>query len=403
MIAGASALRLNSLVVRSTIAVLLAAGCLAATAPAVAARPPCPTRTERVAAGTWEARPVDGISGVRFTWRMAADETDPRLVVVADYDGILVTRDGGCTWTRSIEYADALTPFEGSAIDAVVAGGGADRSLHVLVAPWTAFVPNGPAKIFSSFDDGATWTVSDAPLTAGPAAFSALSLAASPDVPGRVYLLSNAAAGTVYVRDGEGEWQRQSVAACATGAACPARSLRALDGGSASEELWGSAFGATDSDEALAHSGDGGATWDYRSVPALAGGVSLMDVGPAAVVLVSDFWEYALSRDGGRSWAVGKYPKIGSSTSTSVDVFEIAHFSRGRAVAILPGNGPVSGWAGNVLAFDGRRWANAAPPAFAGHNRTDDDGDPLSFAALASTGGTLLALSSRGELMAFRR
>lgn len=388
---------------------LLAAACAAASLAPVpaAAGTACRARVERAAGGTWTAHPVDDLRGAPFTWRMTADEDDPRLVVVADYEGILVTRDGGCTWGRGAEYADFLAPFSGSVVDAVIAGSGRDRSLHVLVAPWSAFVPNGPAKLLSSFDDGATWSVVDAPPTAGPAAFSSLSLTASPSAPGDVYLLAGHGPATaVYARSGDGEWQRQSLSVASPDpgscAPCPARPLRSLHADPSNGDLWGPAFGLSEAADALAHSADGGASWGYRPVPALSGGVSLADVGPRSIVLAGDFREYAVSRDGGRSWAVGKYPKLTSSTGTSVDVFEIAHFDEGRATALLPGSGSAAGWSGNVLVFDGRRWTNAAPPGFAGYSRTTPDGDDLSFAALASSAGPLLALSSRGELMTFR-
>lgn len=383
----------------------------AVAAPDAAARPACAHTIARVAGGTWDARPVDDLRGARFTWRITGDGRDPRLVVVADSEGILVTRDGGCTWERGVEYADALAPFAGNAIDAAVAGTGGERSLHVLVAPWAAFVPNGPAKLFSSFDDGATWTVADVPLGAGPAAVSALTLAASPAVPGRVYLLANqSAASSVYAGNGEDEWSWRSVGAsspddppCAAGEPCPSRSLRTLDADPRGRGLWGSTFTAMPGDEVLAQSSDDAVTWEYRPIPPLNGGVSAIDAAPGSILLAGDFWEYALSRDGGESWAVGSYPKVASSTSISTNVFEMAHFDRDRAAAIVPGDGPVSGWAGNVLVFDGRRWTNAAPPGFTGYARTDAEGNRLSFAGLVGTDGPLLALSSTGELMAFRR
>ena len=127
-----------------------------------------------------------------------------------------------------------------------------------------------------------------------------------------------------------------------------------------------------------------------------------MDVTPRAIVAVGDFWEFGLSSDGGRSWAVGEYPKLTSADWSSMGVSEIAHFDRGKALAIVPGSLPGSEWSGNVLAFDGRQWTNTAPSEFSGYDRVDEDGNRMFFESLTSTSGPLLALSSRGELTAFR-
>ena len=103
-----------------------------------------------------------------------------------------------------------------------------------------------------------------------------------------------------------------------------------------------------------------------------------------------------MSHDGGRTWAVARMPEVASADSTNLSAFEVAHFDRGRAVATVLGDGPSSGWAGNVLVFDGARWRDASPRGFSGYDRG------VTFAALASTDGPLLALTSRGELMSFR-
>lgn len=391
------------------VSVVLAALALPA---AAVARRACSSKAEQVVAGTWTSRPVDGIRGGRWTWRMAADEGDPRLVVVADSKGVLVTHDGGCTWDRAARYTDFLAPFEGMPIDAVVAGSGRDRSLHVLVAPWTAFVPSGPTKLLSSFDDGATWTSVDAPAAAGPASFSLLSLTASPATPEVVYLLAShpGVTGGVWAGSGRDGWRWQSATlfamspgTCLPETTCLSRSLAELAADPRGDALWALTRPTIDAGEAVGHSADGGATWRHREVPPLIGGVSLLLVSPArrdaTVAVLGDFWEYAISKNGGRSWAAGELPKITSSDRTATSVFEAAHYDRGRRLAAIVGDGPMSGWAGNLLTFDGRRWTEATPPGFAGYAATDADGNDLSLVALASTKGPLLALSSRGELM----
>lgn len=354
--------------------------------------------------------PLDGLDSA---WVLAADERDPRLVVVGDGSGILVTLDAGCTWERSVDYAEHLAPLVGRPLDAVVAGTARDRSLHVLVAPWQAFVPGLPPRLFSSYDDGATWTVVDLPAPAGSAGFASFSLTSSAGSPGRVYVLADhGAAGVLYAGSGTGEWQWRSLAlpsapeSCVPDSACLSRPLRELQADPAEKgELWAlSSRGSADSEGTLAFSSDEGAAWRSQALPSLTGGPALLEVSArGAVVLLSDFWEYAVSRDGGRSWAVGDYPKLTSSTSTSAGVFELADFDEGRAIAALPGAGPESGWAGNVLVFDGRRWTEATPRGFEGYDRTDARGDRLAFTALAGSDDTLLALSSTGHLMSFRR
>ena len=382
-------------------------------------RPPCPTRVERVAGGSWEARPVQGIGAVAAVRDLAADQRDPRVVVVADSEGVLVTKDGGCTWRRAAEYTDFVAPLLGDPIDVAVAGSGPDRSFHVLVARWEGGVPNGPAKLLSSYDDGATWTAIDAPAAAGPASFVSLSLTASPADPGVVYLLvrHSGATGAVYAGDGRGGWRWQSATVysaapgtCVPGATCLTRLVDSLHADPNKKGvLWGfsGAGAAPDSVETLGYSPDGGVSWRHRPVPTFSTGVSLVDVAPApggaSVMLLGDFWEYAVSKDEGRSWAVGEIPQVVSADGTSAGVFDVAHFHRGRAAATVLGQGPRSGWAGNVLVFDGTRWLDASPPGFAGYDRTDAEGNPRSFVALASTDGPLFALSAAGELMAYRR
>lgn len=332
---------------------------------------------------------------------MAADERDPKSVVVADHEGVLVTRDGGCTWRRAVRYAD-FTTGPGIPLDAAVAGTGATRSLHVLLSSSPGYeIP----KLLSSFDDGATWEAVDVP----PVAALQPSIEAGPSTPGVVYLLSRhaGATGAIYAGSGRDDWRWQSVTAghadaawgaCIDAVTCASPPLAAM---AADPRRGGGVWGHQT--QGVLRSADEGATWVSYDVPELTGDIDLMDVGPRHVMILSDFWEFAVSRDGGRTWSVGDFPKLTSADWESVGVFDVAHFDRGRAVAALPGDGPSSPWAGNVQVFDGRRWRDAAPPGSAGYEPTDEDGNPLALTALTSTDGPLLALSSRGELMTFRR
>lgn len=335
---------------------------------------------------------------------MAADERDPRLVLVADSEGILVTKDRGCTWARSAKYADFVSPVTVFPKDAVVAGTGRARSLHVLVVP----SPDGPGRLFSSFDDGASWTVHALPAS-GPDLYTPHSLAASPAVPDRVFLFANySAASAVYAGDGRDGWRRQSLTlwspeeACVSEIACASSPLTSLHADPSGKALWARSAGTDDGSAALAHSSDEGVSWRSVDAPSIDGGARLADVGPRSIALVGDFGEFALSPDGGRSWSVGEYPRLTSTSWQSLGVSEIAHFDRGTSLAIIPGSARGSEWSGNVLVFDGRRWANAAPAEFAGYDRRGEDGNRLYLESLTSTDGPLLALSSRGELMTFR-
>jgi hypothetical protein len=228
-----------------------------------------------------------------------------------------------------------------------------------------------------------------------------------------VFLLSAhpGATGVLYAGSGRDEWRWQTVSlfanaasgTCVDGVTCVSRGVATIESDPGRRGvLWGLSYGDSGG-QALARSADEGVTWEARDVPALTGDVSVVDVARRSITVVGDFWEYAVSRDGGRSWAVGDFPKLASSEWTSTGVFDVAHFDRGSATAALPGDGPASAWAGNVFVFDGRRWTDATPPGFAGYAPTDAQGDPLSLTALTSTEGPLLALSSRGELTAFRR
>lgn len=378
----------------STVVVAL----LLAAAPAGSSAASCPTTVTRVKPGRWQSRPVEGIEGASFTWDVAADEEDPRLVVVTDAAGILVTRDAGCTWTRTASFEDFVPTSAVVTEGVAVAGTGRARSLHVLVRPTSG----EPRVLLSSTDDGRTWAAGDLPP---PAALPVLGTVALAGGPGdeRLYLLVDAGAGVsnLFASSG-GEWSWKSIATpaavpsnCAPDGPCTTAPLWKIH--ASGDELW--ALGATEAtgETGLRRSRDAGASWADLAVPDLLQYAVLFDVAGDAVLLLGGFSEFAYSSDGGESWGVGKLPKLVSSTWTSAGVFDVAHFDRGRAFATVLGGSKTSEWAGNVLVFDGRKWADASPPCFAGYDRPD------SFAALASTSGGLLALSSRGELMKFSR
>ena len=372
----------------------------------------CRARVERVEGGSWQTRRVEDLRGTPQTWRLTADEGDPRFVAIADNEGVLVTSDGGCTWKRSVEYAEFVLPEIADPLGAVLAGSGRDRSLHVLISAWMG--AEMEPTLLSSFDDGATWTASPAP--AGPYGWMSYALTASPSSPGVVYLLARhvSAAGGVYSRRGNGEWRRRVVMAhgapesCDLGATCLSRTIDVLVTDPAARDvLWAFAGAPPDAhDSTLGRSADGGGAWTHAVAPEVSPGAPLVDVvsgrGETSVTLVGDRGRFATTRDEGRSWAVARIPELLPERATSSQPFAVAHFDRGNKTAVVLGSGPYSGWAGNVLAFDGRRWSDVSPAAFSGYGRADAEGNPLTFAALASTEGPLLALTSTGELMSLR-
>lgn len=372
----------------------------------------CPGRVERVAGGSWVAHPVDDLRGDRSVWRLATDEGAPRFVAIADSEGILVSRDGGCSWTRAADYADFVAPLPATPLDAVVAGSGGARSLHVLVGRW-AWAEAGPT-LLSSFDDGATWTATGVPAPAGPYNFVSFSLTASPRSPGAVYLLIRhpSATGGVYAGSGRDDWRRQSTTAfaapesCAPGDTCVTRTIEVLQADPGTGDvLWAFAGPTTDPDFTLGRSGDGGRSWEHRVAPDVLSARPLLDVAPGrtpTITLVGAHARYAVSTDGAQTWAVGRLPEVGSDPA-STTAFDVAHFDGGDGVAALLGRNASSRGAGNVFVFDGRRWTDVSPRAFSGYDRVDREGRPLTFAALASTDDQLLALTSRGDLMSFRR
>lgn len=393
-------------------AALLSLSVLLVAVPAPAASPkPCPVRVERAGGGTWEARRVEGLSEGPAGWRMAADESDPALVVIADYSGILVTRDGGCTWERRVEYAELLAPFTTRPLDAGVAGGGRTRSLHVLVDPWLVTGFEGPNKLLSSFDDGRTWTVGDLPAAAGRHRVSSLSLTTSPRSPNVVYLLAHHAGGsTLFVGDGRDEWRWQSAAAfgapataCGAGDTCVSRLVDVVHADPAEDAvLWGFMQSGPGQEPAFIRSEDRGRSWEGNVAPDVGQARPLLDVSSGGrAVLLGDFSAYAMSDDGGRSWAVGRLPDVRSDEGSPTSVFDLAHFGGGRSFATVFGTGPSSRWAGDLVVFDGRRWRSASPRGFGSSGGADGE-EPPAFADLTGTDGPLLALTSRGELMSFR-
>jgi photosystem II stability/assembly factor-like uncharacterized protein len=395
--------------VRRGVLALVWLGAAAVAIPSTAASPgACRARVERVPAGTWSSRPVGGIEGGSFAWKMAVDETDPRLVAVADYRGILVSRDGGCRWTRSLLFGDVAPPVTLSPVDVEVVEG-RERIVHVLVEP----LPQGVLKLLSSDDDGRTWAAADLPPETGTASLESASVTSSPQS-ATTYLLTvhRSGHGGVFGAAGEGSWERRAVTTSATSSGmcvqvCLAPPLRHLLADPVeAERLWGLTSGTPDADEQLVTSPDGGASWSNVAAPELIFGPQLMDVtaagGDVTILVLGDFWEFALSRNGGRSWEVGKFPKLASGPSTSTGSFDLAHLERGKAFATLLGDTPSSAWAGNLLLFDGRAWENASPPAFAGYDRADEDGDALRFNELTGTRDSFVMLTSQGRLATFR-
>ncbi len=366
-----------------------------------------------MAKGTWETRPVTGIEGVWFNFEMAADEKDPRLVVVTDTVGILVSRDGGCRWTRSLLYEDLFPAFAPITEDVEVAGTGADRSLHALVYP----TPAGDLKLVSSFDDGRTWTIDEVPAPAALRTLASVELATAETAPAS-YLLARALVGasTLFTRSaGDGEWRWTSVGrappaagTCLSDGPCVGPRLVQVEADpSRRGTLWGVAEGDSTGQTALWTSQDDGRSWRELAAPAAGAKAALLAIAPrdggSSVMVVDVFDAFALSRDGGRTWTVGELPEEVSGSSTSAGVFDLAYFDEGTAFAAVLGLTDGSPWAGNVLAFDGRRWKNVAPRAFAGYDRTDEEGRRLTFVELTSTRGPLIALSSTGDLMTYRR
>lgn len=389
-------------------AAVLAIAALSFATPGRAASP-CAAETEPVAGGTWTTRAVAGIEGAGGSFDLAVDERDPRLVVVTDAAGVLVSRDGGCGWRRSLTYAEWFPTGGVDAKDVEVAGSGAGRSLHVLIA-----TPGGGLQLASSSDDGVTWSVGDLPAPASHGVVASVDLVASPAAPALLVFARTAmGAGAIYARTpGDGAWRWDVVTqgspapgTCVGGGPCTAPTLDAVVADPASDEtLWALGRPAGIGAVALVRSTSRGA-WD--EVPSPAGATAaLVDVAPgddARVMVVGIYDDFAVSRDGGRSWGVGRLPRLVDGSTTSRGAFDLVHFDRGRAFATVVGQTEVSGWAGNVLVFDGHRWADVSPAAFAGYDRTDGDGDHLAFVELAAARGPLMALTSTGKLMTFRR
>ncbi|HEX2058307.1 MAG TPA: sialidase family protein [Actinomycetota bacterium] len=375
-------------------------------APADAA-PSCAPVVERVAGGTWETRPVAGLEGAGWTFEMAADEEDPRLLVVSDTVGVLVSRDGGCRWKRTLVYGDVFPPGRG--VDVEVVGSGAERSLHVLL---DSTVEAGYALV-SSFDDGRTWNVRDLPPLTAVASVDLVASPASRTL--FVFARTEAGTGTVYAGAESGDgWRWSTVtqgslagSACAPGGPCTAPTLQALSADPAQDgTLWGFGWPQGLGHVALVRSADQGASWEEVAAPEVAETTALFDAAPgrhASLMLLGVYDDFAVSRDGGRSWAVGQLPRLVEEGSTSRRAFELAHFDRGSAFAIVLGQTDSSAWAGNLLVFDDRGWTNVSPPDLIGYDRTDEEGRRLTFVELASSRGSLLALTSAGELMTFRR
>ncbi|HEV2755736.1 MAG TPA: hypothetical protein VG318_08175 [Actinomycetota bacterium] len=379
-------------------------------APAGAApEPRCTRSVERVEHGTWTTTPVDGIEGAYPGWRMAADPHDPRLVVVADSAGVLVTRDGGCRWTRGVLYDDVAPEWSLLPAGAAVARGPRGRTLHVLALD----VATRRAFLLSSDDDGRAWSVTEPPLEATGGSPAAAALAAEPSRSGRLYLhlQHRTTSGALLATDDSGatwEWSALTTfggpsGICAAPAPCTAPPLLQAEAAGAGA-VWGVAAASDGEARRLVRSGDAGVSWEDVRAPVMTGGPSHIDVVPGGVptvLLLGDRGDFAVSRDGGASWEVGKLRELSEGGQISSETHDAAHLAGGRAFAALAGTGP-GPWSGNVMLFDGREWENVAPEAYAGFDRKDGEGRPLFFTELTGSRGSFAMLSSRGLLATFR-
>ena len=395
---------------RASTAVLVLVGAALAAPAQAAPDPGCARSVDRVERGTWTTTPVGGIEGGYPGWRMAVDPVDPRLVLVADSTGVLVSGDGGCRWRRAVTFDDVAPEWSLRAEDAEIARGPGGRSLHVL----TLGAGNARVVLLSSEDDGRTWSLTEPPAEATGAAPAKVKLAADPSGSGPLYLhvQHNTTTGAVLASDDSGvtwRWTSLTTFGGPAGVCPPARACTGpplLQVEAAAGGIWARTAASVNENERIVESRDAGSSWSEVPVPALGGGPALIDVasspaGATAVLLLGSFGEYALSRDGGSSWGVGEVPAVSSGPYTMPSFFDAAHTRGGRAFAALSGDGPGL-WSGNVILFDGREWSNVAPEAYAGFDRKDDDGRPLLFTELAGSRDSFSMLSSRGFLATFR-
>jgi photosystem II stability/assembly factor-like uncharacterized protein len=376
---------------------------------AAAPEPRCDRSVQRVEGGTWTTTPIQGISGAYSGWEMAVDPLDPRLILVADPDGVLVSDDGGCSWTRTVVFDEVAPEWSLRAADAVVARGADGRSLHVL-----AFAAgNARTLVLSSADDGRTWASAELPPDSnGVTPDGGAITSASHGGPLYVHLQHRTTTGALLRSDDAGAtWENAALTTlapsgiCPPGHGCTAPPLLQVEPAAAAS-LWGLAAPAPGEPERVVRSADAGTTWEDVEVPRLNGGTTLLDVVASprrlpSVLLLGDFGEFALSRDGGASWEAGEFPTLSDGQQQMAASHDVAHTLDGRSFATLSGlsRGP---WSGNVVVFDGREWTNVAPEPYAGFDRRDDDGNPLLFTELAGGRGSFSMLASPGLLATFR-
>lgn len=396
---------------RRAAAVALAAAVIAPASPGSTAPRACSPRSERVPAGTWSSLPVEGIAGSPGVWRM--DAAEDGLVVVADYLGVLVSRDGGCRWTRRVRFDEIAPERALHAEDVEIVSGPRGGSVYVLAV---SAVTGNWASLLSSRDGGRTWSARDLPPEIGAVPLESADLSSREGGPSPLYLFGlhrNGSAVLFSTRDGGATWEWSGLAttgapaaACASPGPCTVPPLRAVaPDPSGPDRVWGLTAPSAGEGAGLAASSDAGSSWEHVQAPVLLGGPALLDVAPGrprpVVLLLGDFGNFGLSRDEGVSWEVGRFPESVSGPHATQQSFDLGHTSDGRLFASILGRDRGTAWAGNVMLFDGTEWENVSPEAYAGYDREDEAGKPLRFSDLTGLGRGFVMLSSSGELFSF--
>ena len=346
---------------------------------------------------------------------MDVDEKDVDVAVVADAIGVLVTLDGGCTWSRSTEFEE-FTPnsrFRPQDVDVARAGNG--RILRVLATP-LGDMPK-PILLLTSGDDGRTWSTTEMPLETAAIPTTAALLEVSRSRPSRLYVLTRHMGGSAGFSssDDAGATWRWSGAPTPVAPAdvCPAavcstpRLKTIVPDPDHPARVWGLTSNSLDNPAELLRTDDAGISWKEVATPPLAFGPSLLDVAPmpgggSVVFLLGDHGEFALSRNDGDTWEVGRFPEVAAGPNSTKTSFDLAHASGGSAFATLLGQVPEGSWAGNLMVLSRGDWYNASPDSYAGFDRTDSEGRRVSFSELTGSGDSFVMLSSLGRLAVFR-